>query len=134
MAVLVIAGSCASGKKAYVVKDNEEFFGTWVNENSPISIEKLVFNPDGTVMAYANVSITVGYEGTYEITDKWSDSSGNIFYRFYWIIPVHRPRKNGLARISDSGETLEMNFYPEGLPEEIDPNSYIGEYRIYYRQ
>ncbi len=31
LAVLIIAGSCATGKKAYVAKEDEELFGTWIN-------------------------------------------------------------------------------------------------------
>ena len=30
-AVLVLLISCAPGKKAYVAKENEEIYGTWVN-------------------------------------------------------------------------------------------------------
>ena len=49
MAVTIIAGSCATGKKAYVVKEDEELFGTWINNdsNSTQTFEKLIFaRPD----------------------------------------------------------------------------------------
>ena len=31
IAVLIIAGSCATQKQAYIPKTNEELYGTWVN-------------------------------------------------------------------------------------------------------
>jgi hypothetical protein len=31
LVVLIIVGSCATGKKAYIAEENEELYGTWVN-------------------------------------------------------------------------------------------------------
>jgi hypothetical protein len=64
MAVIIISGSCATGRRAYVVKDNEEFFGSWSNLRSTHSVEVLEINPDGTVMVYTHFDTNMGWEGT----------------------------------------------------------------------
>ncbi len=51
LAVLIIAGSCVSGKKAYVAKEDEEIYSTWINPDYDDSRElpKKIFYPDGIV-------------------------------------------------------------------------------------
>lgn len=67
----------------------EELYGTWKNEDynttDPTSVRyaKLVFNQDSTVSSYLSTTTkTTLWMGSYEITKKWTDTDGNIFYKF----------------------------------------------------
>jgi hypothetical protein len=117
--VLILTGISLAGA--------EELFGTWKNEDynttDPASdrYAKLVFNQDGTVSSYLSTTTkTMRWMGSYEITKKWTDTDGNIFYKFsstmkgtyssdqfYWTV-----------RISNSGKTLEYAFSSSDYPNE----------------
>ena len=112
----------------------EELYGIWKNEDynqtDPASdrYAKLVFNQDGTVSSYISTTTkTMRWMGSFEITEKWTDTDGNIWYKlsstikgtyssepFYWTV-----------RISSSGKTLEYGFSGSDYPNEKDlKNSY----------
>ena len=85
-AVLIIAGSCATGKKAYVVKENEELYGNWFKSeyNDSSRAARHIINADGSIQLYAtDDSPRVAAIHLYIITDKWYDSEGNIWYKAY---------------------------------------------------
>ncbi len=126
MAVFVLL---AGGSK------KEEYYGTWVNTdyNTTYHNAKVIHNHDGTLIKYMSTSDTEPYKtATFTIEDKWTDSEGNIWYKILYTETEQIISNFELAKISDNGTTLELDFYIIDYPTEIDPND--GEYRIYYRQ
>ena len=112
----------------------EELYGIWKNEDynstDPASdrYAKLVFNQDGTVLSYLSTTTkNMRWMGSFEITEKWTDTDGNICYKlsstikgtyssepYYWTV-----------RISNSGKTLEYGLSGSDYPNEKDlKNSY----------
>ena len=142
LAVLVIAGSCATGKKAYVVQEDEELFGTWINPDygGLAKAEKVIHEPDGVVRYYSTATSTKEvWNAKCTITDRWIDAEGNILYK--WL---ETEGKGGsivdpsdyycLGKISDSGTVLEFSYSSYDYPTEVNPDSLKYAYRIYYRQ
>jgi hypothetical protein len=75
--------SYASDKKTYVAKENEELYGTWVNEDYNSNSKYAIFEwkADGTFIVYRKTTEDLPWEdGTYTITDKWTDSNGDVWY------------------------------------------------------
>ena len=133
--VLNIAGSCATDKMSYISKDYE-IYGTWVNPDAKLIVQwgKVVFHPNGKSEWYRTIAGTSFAPGEYVITNKWIDSTGNIWYtliREWGDIGEVSGRRYVLAKISDSGKMLELSVNNDDYPKEI--NSY-GEYHILYRQ
>ena len=138
-AVLVLLISCATGKKAYVARENEEIYGTWVNTSygttKDFFPQKRIINPDGTLEEYGGMADIAHFPGKYTIIDKWTDSEGNIWYK---LITEYGGKTYGakpfyeLHKISNSGLTWEFVSSTEAYPTEIDPDHPM--YFIYYRQ
>ena len=68
----------------------EELYGIWKNEeyNTTDAVTmtgryaKLVFNQDGTCSSYDTTATkTARCTGSFEITEKWTDTDGNIWYK-----------------------------------------------------
>ena len=128
-----------AGEKAYTPKDNEELCGTWENPtySDPRHFgfqRKYIFRID---MTFERFDWLQGkYVGeiscTYKITNKWTDSKSNVWYKIHWksIYTDHY----GLFKISDSGEKCEFVSEPieYGYPKKIDPQ--WDSYRVYYRK
>jgi hypothetical protein len=105
----------------------EELYGIWKNEdyNTTDSTSdryaKLVFNQDGTVSSYLSTTTkTMRWMGSFEITEKWTDTDDNILYKLssttkgtYSSEPIY-----WTVRISDSGKTLEYGFSSSDYPNE----------------
>ena len=134
MAVLIIAGSCAADKMAYISKEYE-IYGTWVNpDNKNIGqrFGKIVFHPNGRMEVYgADTGPAVDTKGGFVITNKWTDSKGNIWYTIIFKFGVQN--QYGLLKISNSGKTLEFN-YGNDYPKEINPSDVHSVHFIFYRQ
>ncbi len=142
LAVLNIAGSCATEKKAYIAKENEELYGNWFNSeyNNSSHRARHIINADGTIQLYTTDNSTrVFGESKYIITDKWSDSVGNIWYKAIITERVFKSVKTTepmyvLAKISNSGKTLETVKSGIDYPTELNPDVLIYFYEILYRQ
>ena len=152
LALLIIAGSCATKKR--MVKDSEELYGTWINEEYKATVapfEITVFNPNGTMSMYrtekahweTDVEVLEGGwipcdTHTYTIEDKWTDSDGNVWYKVEAIAggyeKVSPITAYLLIKISDSNRVLEFMVGRIVYREEIDPTEVDYTYRIYYRQ
>ena len=135
LAVLIIAGSCATDKMTYVSKDFEPY-GTWVNPDYDDIIEyaKATYFPNGRAKLYGKVNATDYWESEFVITNKWVDSEGNVWY-------TSRDRYAGstqwvyvLFKISDSGKTMEYAIVGSDYPSDLDPDNRTYTYRIVYRQ
>ena len=135
LAVLIILGSCATDKMAYISKDYE-IYGTWVNPDAKLVIQagKVVIHTNGKAEWYPTITSTVFEPREFIITNKWTDSTGNIWYTLIYEwgdIGEISGREYVLAKISDSGKTLEISGSNSDYPKEIDPSA---EYHIVYRQ
>ena len=132
--VLVVAGSFATGQDVYVVKEDEELFGIWINTNyDEISkYSKIVIKLDGKAEYYNASTYSDFDKGEFVITNKWFDSKGNIWYTMSEEIPLYMIRYYSLYKISNSGKTLQLIFNTRDYPTEIDPED--TRYSIYYRQ
>lgn len=141
--VLAFTLSYAEEEKGYVPKENEEIYGTWVNEN--MRCKKFILKPDGTWAEYNEVSDTEPAKsgsyllsGTFVIEDRWTDSEGNIWYKRKWWLGAKEIRHDSypfgysLVRISDSGKIGEFHWAYGDYPDEIDPEA--PNYFIYYRK
>ena len=143
LAVLIIAGSCATGKKAYVMQEDEELFGTWINpdyDEKMVQPVKLIYEPDGVSRGFETANTTEEtVTAKFTITDKWIDAEGIIWYK--WIRtdisgPVLKTHSDYyyLGKISDSGRVFEFSFSGNDYPPEVNPDSLKYNYLIYYRQ
>ena len=139
LAVLINTGSCATGKKAYVAKEDEELFGTWINPAYDASwiYAKVVIKPDGTWDEYSlTYSDRPIYKGEYIITDKWTDSDGYIFYKSI-ITRIdkesHRPYYV-MSKIDKTGNVYEDLWSTIQMPTEFEQDDMLYNHRIYYRQ
>ena len=131
--------SYASDEKAYVAKENEALYGIWVNEAYNSSTRHAIFDykADGTWTLYRKATDELPYEeGTYSITEKWTESNGDVCYKITWDNPYTAMSGYGLNCISNSGSTMEsansFSEYPSQIDSsDKDPWTYLG---IHYRK
>jgi hypothetical protein len=137
LAVLIIAGSCATRKIA--ISDEElsnAYIGTWINQDiwNTRGFPKIEFFPDRTWYEYASIdSESASHEGELTIIGQWKDSNGNIFFESKFKCMVCGNSGYMLQKISDSENTLEI-IYSEGERKIEEWNTGRYYYRIYYRQ
>ena len=133
LAVLIIAGGCATDKMAYISKEYE-IYGTWINpDHKPVlQRAKLVIYPNGDMEHYHSITGTSFGHSEFFITNKWIDSTGVIWYTLIvaWGSFYHGP-DYWLCKISDSGKTLEVTVSNSDYPKKIDQTT---EYHILYRK
>jgi len=133
-ALMVFFGNAFAGKKAYVSKDNEELYGTWINMDYKTGDppQKLTFKPDGTIASsiYAESRVLM-WDTKLQITDKWKDSEGNIWYKGHWVANSGEEGYS-LYKISNSGKTFEFIFDNNECPTKITTDH--SNYRVYYRK
>jgi hypothetical protein len=132
VAIVVFLGNAVAEEKAYVPKDNEELYGTWVNPDCKgFPHQKLVIHPDGKIGLFSQQWINEPtFTQSYKIKDKWTDSEGNICYKVQASHPNFESYQ--LHRISNSGKTMEFMRLRTDYATEIDPDK-LG-YRVYHRQ
>jgi hypothetical protein len=74
----------ATGENGYTPKENEEYYGIWVNPeyNMRTLDAKILIKPDGTFYEYSMTkSDSWGTKGEYKINEKWTDAEGDIWYK-----------------------------------------------------
>ena len=109
----------------------EELYGTWKNEDYNTAdtstttgrYAKLVFNQDGTFSSYNTITTkTMRWMGSFEITEKSTDTDGNIWYKLSSTVKgVHSAEPYyWTVCISNSGKTLEYGFSSSDYPNEKD--------------
>ena len=133
LSLMIVVGSCATDKMAYISKEYE-IYGTWVNPdyNKETLLGKVVFHPNGIMEGYgAATGPAASDEAEFVITNKWTDSKGNIWYTiiFKWYVQY----EYGLLKITNSGKTLEFAYGNE-YPKEIDSSDIHSVYLILCRQ
>ena len=132
VALLLSAGITLAGP--------EDICGTWINTEymhppHQRKAQKRIFNPDRTVTTYRyESSQSPIFEGTYTITEQWTDSEENTCYKVkatgklagqtaVWYL---------LCRIGDSGKSLEIMYHPVDYHKKLDPTH--PSYRVYQRK
>jgi len=139
LAVLIIAGSCATRRKAISDEDfMEAWSGTWINTDygEGSNPQKKIYYSDGRWEEYYQVTNEIRCDwGKATILDKWLDSKGNVWYKTHWE-SFHLGWKGyAMGKISNSGNTLEDIWASESYPiEEWEPDRFEYNYQIYYRQ
>ena len=140
LAVLIVSDGYAKRRKAI---SEEDFFvafsGTWVNTEymgdygTP---QKMIRFPNGTWEDYYKLTDNKpDCYGKYTITDMWTDSKGNIWYKAHWECLAHGHEENVYGKIYDSGNTLEyLSVKGDRVIEDWDTESFLYNHRIYYRQ
>ena len=132
LTVVAFSGNAVAEEKAYVPKQNEELFGTWVNPDyKGLPHQKVVVHPDGRFERFTQQWFkepTTKF--SYKITDKWTDSEGNIRYKVRLSSPIYA--YYNLCRISSSGKTMEYVLDRTDYPTEIDADTHT--YRVYHCQ
>ena len=133
MAVLIIAGSCATGKKA-VTAPIESAYGTWENPdyNAVDSYAKAILRPDGTLVLFTHTELPIHVcdEGTFTIIESWMDSDGNKYYKVDLVIGIMDWYE--LWRINETDTVFEYIYSNIDYPIEMDPEN--AAYQIYSRQ
>lgn len=130
VALLAFTWNASAEEKTYVPKDNQEFYGTWVNTEYYTAAQKVVINPDGTWGWAVSANSEPDTKYTYEIKEKWTDSKGNIWYKVR--LESHRGKDYVLVKLSNSGNTREVIWGRFEYPMKMDSKN--ANYRIYYRQ
>lgn len=144
--VLSMSPVWGGGKQEnFVPKGKEELYGTWTNEKNSADVfhgQKVVVTAE-RMRIYTKVSDPApAMEVSWEITSKWTDSEGNVWYKTLGtsIGGVYKGANwQALEKISKSGKVWEraMNlletgkFNPAFYPRTIDPNG--SYYRVLYR-
>ena len=123
----------------YRPKENEPYYGTWVNEDyeniSGWNVSKIVYTADGTYEGYNRIdAFTKTWRETFSIQERWADVKGNIWYKVIWVPSLcDCTQIYELARIGDSGRVYEASYSNVSYPRAIDPKDYHSTYRIYRR-
>ncbi len=130
--LVAFAAGALAGERGYIVQDNEELYGIWINLSKSHGAQEQIIKPDGT---YEYIRGATKGRARYLITGKWKDSQGNIFYRYHCVL--NDPQGGGLeiyvlAKISNSGNTLETLHDSETYPTDIEQE--VPFYRKYTRK
>ena len=106
------------------LSESDEICCAWFNlkhieGNFP---QKIMFHYDGTYATYQMMnSSNVFSRRTYQITKKWSDSKGSIWYNII-MHDSKQGKQYQLARISQNGRKLEFICKEDNYPMELKPD------------
>lgn len=135
LAVLILAGGCATRKKAVSIEEASEIRSRiWVDEHN--RVEKLAVQfPDGRYEEYYDLQqerlLDTGISNIYE---SWRDSEGVLWYRAHYQDSVGREGYM-LVKISNSDNTFEWIQTEKNKMIEEWKYPVVGyAYYIYYRQ
>jgi hypothetical protein len=93
--------------------------------------QKIEFNYDGTYATYQySMDMEISSRGTYQITRKWSDSKGHLWYEIV-ITDFKAGKIYQLTKVDKKGEKLESNRDQYNYPSKLDPDE--KGYCIYWR-
>ncbi len=141
LAVLIIAGSCATRKKALPTDNIDELVGTWLNpdyEGKAARLPKFTIKADRTILWYASINDKeASYNGKItEIGEKWMERDGSIYYKLIMYYESFVGTHYCLVRFSPDHSFFEEVYWsnPPEYPSEFDPENSKLVYRIWYRQ
>jgi len=135
LAVLIIVGGCATGKK---VSSSEEavLLGTWINAgyDETNKYAKIVIGGYWYEYKMSDDDTPIS-QCEYSITDKWTDSKRNTYYK---IIVMHIDTDYVpfyiVAKIDKKGDVYEDVVSNLNMPADFEPDNMLYHHRIYYRQ
>jgi hypothetical protein len=115
---------------------NEKIYGIWVNKeyDATEAYPRWDYNSDGTWASYVKIGDQPVWGGKYTITEKWTDSEKNVWYKIKWVNTMTAYEGFGLLKISDSGNTIEQQFAVGDYPSKIDPSKGFWEYAGIHRR
>lgn len=129
--IVALTGTIFAQDPAYIPEDNEELYGTWINMEYHAFPHPKVTNFPGELAIFGSVKSEKANEtGKYTITDKWTDSEGNIWYKTEVTFPFQKGYR--LDKISNYGKTWESVISYSKYPTEINPED--ADYYIYRRE
>ena len=134
LAVMIIAGSCATRKKAVSMEDASEIrSGIWINEAHQYPL--VIQYADGRYEMYYDLQQEELFiSGISEIYESWRDSEGVLCYRAHYQNSV-KYEGYVLGKISNSGNTVEFIITTNNLQIEEWKIGKVGyTYEIWYRQ
>ncbi len=114
----------ATGENGYTPKENEEYYGIWVNPeyNNRTLKAKELYKSDGTFYLYGmTTKDSWDTKGEYKINDKWTDANGDIWYKVTWKAIFSTYTYYELTKISKSGTVKESVYTINNYPDKIDP-------------
>ena len=128
-----------------IAKGEEEIYGTWVNADNRADVlhgQKAVVTADAMRIFSKASDLEPGMEVSWDITSKWTDSEGNVWYKTQGTSTGGMylgARWQTLEKVSKSGliweramNLLEMGrFNPAFYPRTMDPKGMY--YRVLYR-
>ena len=100
------------------LSETDKLFNMWSNLNylDGNFPQKIEFNYDGTYATYKYAgSMDATSRGTYQITKKWSDSKGYIWYQVI-ISDLVEGKRYQLARVDNKGRKLEFAYNKDSYP------------------
>ena len=138
---LAFTGNVLAEEKAYVPKDNEEIYATWVNEKyyaMQSGVQKHArwdFKSDGTWASYYKSDYAKPvWRGKYSIAEKWTDK-GDVWYKITFKNETFNINCYALIWISDSGSTMDSAHSLNTHPAKIDrAKPFIDYAGIHYRK
>ena len=141
---MILLGGCGQGK--YTPKANEELYGTWINRSYTGK-----FSPPNDYHPQKEVIDSNGYHifrfvddpgqyfvGAETITNRWTDSEGNIWYKTYkrsffdengkTTVPHFLYKLSKSATVRESVFAIRDTYTPGAFPSKIDPkdSSYLA--------
>ena len=148
LAVLIVIGSCATGKKIISVDDAmKQFEGVYVNTEysgeGRTNPQKKVITSDGRIEDWALATNTnPSVKGEYKRAESWTDAKGNTYCTVDTRWYIQDVRTKELWKLDKSGKILEVNYKVTvrgEYPKKIDPNPEPNviptlRYCIWYRQ
>lgn len=145
----LFAVTCAT--KPYIVTENEQLYGTWVNEEyadlglvrKKCKDVKFVIVPEGKFFIYSAITDQQPrYEARISYKEKWTDNQGNVYYKaeytsrwyHYDEHPDFYPKCHWYVvfRINAAGDMLESVWNQVEYAEEF--SHLAGWYEVHYRQ
>jgi hypothetical protein len=141
VALLAGMGTVAAGREKqgyYVPEPKEEIYGTWINSeyagDRAGRCQKIVLYDWGYGEKWLKIEDEKPpWRWTYSVTEKWTDSDGNVWYRGYDQFPGW-PLEYWLTKISNNDTTMECVFDRTKFPSESDLNPYHITYGTYHRK
>jgi len=137
LVVLIIAGSCATQKQAFVPKTNEELYGTWVNTDyDGVDQEQKFINYNWGYTEYFRLVTeqNAAARSTFYIMDKWTGSEGIIWYKVTLQFRGSPNMRFYLVKINDNEGSWEDVWSYKEFPSESDLTPEHVPYGIWYRQ
>ena len=119
-------------EKKYTPTDNEALYGIWVSKKYDETKGRFpaqweIMHGGQVKYFYIREPNPMVYEGTFEIIAKWTDANDTVWYKTQWQLAAGGGEFYQLAKIINSGKTLEyvidITDYPKKL--NVDDQTYV---------